>query len=91
MEMKQPPGPICQSCGMPMQKPVDFGTNANGTKNQDYCTYCFQNGKFTEPNITLGQMIDKVASIMAMQMKIPEAQAKAKVKSFIPRLKRWLK
>ena len=36
----------CQSCGMPMVKEGDFGTNANGTKNNDYCTYCYQKGKF---------------------------------------------
>ncbi|MBU4293030.1 MAG: zinc ribbon domain-containing protein [Actinobacteria bacterium] len=33
--------PFCQSCSMPMMKPEDFGTNADGSKNEEYCTYCF--------------------------------------------------
>jgi hypothetical protein len=87
--MGQPKGPFCQSCGMPMEKPEDFGTNADGSKSEDYCYFCFQNGKFTDPNITMEAMIDKVAGFMVAQMKIPEAQAKGMAKYFIPKLERW--
>ena len=39
---------FCQSCGMPMSKdPQGGGTNANGTRNPKYCSYCYQNGEFT--------------------------------------------
>ena len=39
---------FCQSCGMPMSKsPHGGGTNADGSKNTDYCSYCYQNGVFT--------------------------------------------
>lgn len=39
---------MCQSCGMPMSKdPQGGGTNADGSKNIKYCSYCFQNGAFT--------------------------------------------
>ncbi len=89
MNTIQPQGPFCQSCAMPMQKPEDFGTNANGSQNQDYCRYCYQNGQFTTPNITMEQMIEKCASIMK-QMNIPEAQIE-QTKTFIPMLKRWKK
>ena len=38
---------ICQSCGMPMKKdPQGGGTNADGSKNLAYCSYCYQNGAF---------------------------------------------
>jgi hypothetical protein len=38
---------MCQSCGMPMNKdPNGGGTNADGSKNNKYCSYCFQNGEF---------------------------------------------
>lgn len=40
--------PICQSCGMPLSKPEDFGTNADGSESKEYCGFCFQNGRFTE-------------------------------------------
>ncbi len=86
---EQPKGPFCQSCGMPMENLEDFGTNADGSKSEDYCNFCFQNGNYTDPNITMEQMIDKVAGIMTAQMSIPEAQAKEIANSFIPNLKRW--
>ena len=39
---------FCQSCGMPMSKdPQGGGTNADGSKNENYCSYCYQNGEFT--------------------------------------------
>ena len=39
---------FCQSCGMPMKRDTEGGgTNADGTKNSTYCSYCFQNGEFT--------------------------------------------
>lgn len=40
--------PVCQSCGMPMKKdPEQGGTNADGSKNDQYCSYCYQKGEFT--------------------------------------------
>lgn len=44
---------FCQSCGMPLQKEEDYGSNDGGSKNTDYCTYCYQKGNFTELDITL--------------------------------------
>lgn len=39
---------FCQSCGMPMkQDPQAGGTNADGSKSVEYCSYCYQNGEFT--------------------------------------------
>lgn len=48
---------ICQSCGMNMKSAPDFGTNANGTPNQEYCTYCYQNGAFTRET-TMEEMLE---------------------------------
>jgi len=43
---------FCQSCGMPMNSdPQKGGTEKDGTKNDKYCSYCYQNGKFTSPEI----------------------------------------
>ena len=89
MPNQQPKGPFCQSCGMPLEKPDDFGTGANGFRINDYCHYCFQNGAFTEPNITMQAMIDKCVGIMAKQGIMQEAQAKALMFEVIPKLKRW--
>jgi hypothetical protein len=91
MEQKQPKGPFCQGCGMPMNKPEDFGTNADDSRNEEYCKFCYQDGKFTNPNMTMEQMIDKVAGIMAKMQGMPEDRAKEMAKGFIPKLKRWQK
>lgn len=87
--MEQPAGPFCQSCGMPMEKPEDFGTNADGSKNEEYCKFCYQLGQFTELDITMEQMIDKVAAIMTNIKGMTEDQAKEMANSFVPKLKRW--
>lgn len=34
---------VCQSCGIPIEKDEIIGTNADGSKNNDYCVYCFKN------------------------------------------------
>ena len=36
---------FCQSCGMPMTTEI-YGTNADGTLNEDYCMYCYKDGAF---------------------------------------------
>lgn len=43
---------FCQSCGLPLNKdPKTGGTNKDGSINNMYCSYCFQNGEFTHPEI----------------------------------------
>ena len=90
-QRKQPEGPFCQSCGMPMGNIECFGTNADNEKNDDYCYNCFQNGEFVDESMTLEEMIDLSASITAEKIKMSEAEAKKMCWSFIPTLKRWKK
>ncbi len=80
---------ICQSCGMPMSE-KDFGTNKDETKNNEYCHFCFKNGKFTDEGITIAEKIKKNIQI-AKSMGMPEAKAKALAEGTIPKLKRWRK
>ncbi len=71
---------------MPMETTASFGTNNDGSRNEDYCTYCYQKGRFTDPDITVDQMIAKCVG-MTRQLNIPESQ----FKQIIPTLKRWRK
>jgi hypothetical protein len=87
--IQQPQGPVCQSCAMPMNSPKMLGTNADGSKSEEFCTYCFQNGMFSAPNITVQEMIDKCVSIMTQQKVMLEEQARALMTKTIPHLKRW--
>lgn len=74
---------------MPMEKPEMFGTNADGSKSEEYCAYCFQGGAFTEPDISMQEMIDKCVTIMNQLKIMPEDQARDLMKKAIPSLKRW--
>lgn len=79
---------ICQSCGMPMGKLSEYGTNADGSQNFKFCMHCFQNGAFTQPNITMDEMIKGCIGIM-VQYGTNEADAKDKMEHIIPILERW--
>ena len=67
---------FCNSCGRPMGR-NDYGSNEDGSPNMDYCKDCFQNGEFTEPDITVNEMI------------IRHAKATGLLCNFLPNLKRW--
>ena len=84
-----PDGPVCQSCGKPTNKQDDLGTNDDGSRNSEYCSFCFQKGKFTYPDIKVDHMIEIYASLMMAMKDIPENEAKEAAKSYIPTLKRW--
>ncbi|MEE8637582.1 MAG: zinc ribbon domain-containing protein [Candidatus Margulisiibacteriota bacterium] len=79
---------ICQSCSMPLRKDDDLGTNADGSKNKDYCHFCFKDGKFTDEGITMEQKIEKMVG-MAKQMNIPEDNARKMAQNILPTLQRW--
>lgn len=80
----------CQSCGMPMSKdPKGGSTNADGSKNLMYCSYCYINGAFKQPNMTMAEMKTLVKG------KLKEMGLPGFVASFftmgIPKLERWKK
>jgi len=72
-----------------LRRPEDLGTNADGSRSEEYCPLCFRNGSFTEPDITMQQMIDRVVGVMARMRSVPEEQAREVAAHFIPMLKRW--
>jgi hypothetical protein len=75
---------------MPLQKEEDFGTNASGSKSEEYCFHCFQNGKFLDEGITLREKINKNVKF-AVQMGMSEYEARKMASDVLPRLKRWKK
>ncbi len=86
----------CQSCGMPLRTgiPMDntfFGTAADGSPVQEYCKFCYQNGAFTDPAMTLQGMIEKSVSHMTRVMHVPPEKAKEMSGEVIPKLGRWHK
>ncbi len=82
---------FCQSCGMPMTSEHVHGTEADGTPSEDYCSYCYQSGKFVS-EMTMEEMIDFCAKPMVESNPgMTEEQAKAQMRQFFPMLLRWKK
>jgi Putative zinc ribbon domain len=80
----------CQSCGMPLSKDErGGGTNADGSKSAMYCSHCFVGGRFTLPELTAGEMQERVKD------KLKEAGFPGFLAGLftrgIPKLQRWSK
>ena len=67
--------------------PKGGGTHADGSISKDYCSFCYQNGAFTTPNVSLEQFVERLQGIMANK-NIPEDVAQ-KALAALPHLKRW--
>jgi len=89
MEMQK--GPFCQFCGLPFEMLEGYGTNADGSKSEDYCQECFQNGNFTHPDVTMEQMIERATELLVQLSfgSLTEEQAKKEAEKHYPTLKRW--
>ncbi|MDR0771729.1 MAG: zinc ribbon domain-containing protein [Candidatus Peribacteria bacterium] len=85
---------ICQSCGMPLDAEEHIGTNADGSKNNEYCIYCFKDGKFLDDIENLSEYIEeskKHAADYAEMAGVTEAQMIEHIEKVLPTLKRWKK
>lgn len=79
---------FCQSCAMPLTE-EHYGTNDDGSKNGDYCSYCYKDGKFMS-DCTMDEMIDFCSGPMAENNPgMTREQAVAQMMQFFPKLKRW--
>lgn len=78
---------FCQSCSMPLEDPEMHGTEADGTKSPEYCKYCYQNGAFIDPEMSLKKMTSIVIEQMEKRHIGPQAIDRAL--TALPHLKRW--
>ena len=85
---------FCQSCGMPLTEDV-LGTNADGSKNEDYCMYCYKDGKFLQ-DCTMEEMIEHCSQFVdevnkQMPKPMTKEEYKQMMRGFFQMLKRWRK
>ncbi len=51
----------CQSCGFTLSKDENKGgTEADGSLSKDYCSMCYNDGRFVHPDITPQQILQKL-------------------------------
>ena len=80
----------CQSCGMPLNKDgKTSGSETDGSLSEMYCSFCYQNGEFTMPDITACEMKELVTKKI-VEMKIPKFVANFLARN-THKLKRWKK
>ena len=54
---------FCQSCGMPLNDPNLLGSELNGFQSDEYCKYCYEDGAFTQPNLTIEGMKEILSAL----------------------------
>lgn len=80
---------ICQSCSMPLKQSLNGGgTEADGSISKMYCAYCYEDGKFKQPDMNAKQMQDFVKNYLKTEKKLPSFLASLFSMS-IPKLERW--
>ena len=81
----------CQSCAMPLNKDPKGkggGKNVDGKHSYMYCSYCYEDGKFLQPDITALEM----QAFVKEQLKEMGGFMKLFAGLFskgIPKLERW--
>ncbi len=81
-------GRRCQSCTYPLHNPEEYGTNADGTWNTDYCIYCWKDGAWVKPDETVQGIIDYTIPFMTSPA-FSKEQAREYLEKLVPTLKRW--
>lgn len=79
---------VCQSCSMPIDKDELIGTNADGGKNNDYCIYCYKDGKFTD-NLSTLEEYTEFSLQFAEQVGMTKEEMREHCNRVLPTLKRW--
>ncbi len=80
----------CQSCAMPIADGFDnLGTEADGSRATEYCSFCYKDGSFTNPDQTVDEMVQSSIAFMVAEFKMPVEQATQMSNDFIRPLKRW--
>ena len=79
---------------MPLTEEI-LGTNADGSKNEEYCMYCYRDGKFLQ-ECTMDEMIEHCAQFVGAfndgnGTQISREEYIGQMKMYFPHLKRWRK
>ena len=72
---------------MPVDRPEMQGTEKDGSRSTKYCVYCYAQGQFLNPDMTLAEMTAIVRSKL-QEMKMPERFIDGAVQNLL-HLERW--
>lgn len=80
---------FCQSCGFNMRRDTDFGTEADGALNEQWCSGCYSNGAFVEDVDSAEAFIHAAVQRIATQRKQAIGKTRLDLKKELPKLARW--
>ena len=80
---------ICQSCGMLIKSNSQLGKNKDGSINNDYCKYCYEDGEFID-QVTMKEYIE-LSSQYGEQAGMTNEEMRIYCEKLFPTLKRWNK
>jgi dissimilatory sulfite reductase (desulfoviridin) alpha/beta subunit len=81
---------MCQSCALPFnEEHARFTTTEPDGSRCIYCTNCYKDGRFIDPNTSMEEMIETIVPILGKA--IGEAEARKEMTALLPTLKRWKK
>ena len=79
---------ICQSCGLPLTS-ENSGINIDSSLNYEFCKYCYSNGNFTIPDLTLEKQIERLSETAEKKFGTSKEDALKMAETILPTLKRW--
>ncbi len=80
----------CESCGMPLADLAFLGTEADGSPARRYCKWCYEDGAYTAPDITMEEMLNVCVRHMATpESGFTEGKARDYMEKLLPQLDRW--
>ena len=87
-ELLEMPEHYCQSCGMMFTAPGQHGHEADGSVNEDFCTWCYDDGAYTYET-TMEDMIEDCAPRMSEAVGWSIDECASLMGAVLPTLMRW--
>ena len=78
---------VCQCCGMPLNEDSMISKEADGSFNEDYCKWCYNDGKFAYDS--RDSLLDFLISHMPNPEKLPDDQRRMQYDGYLSQLKHW--
>ena len=78
---------VCQCCGMPLTDDGMVSREPDGTFNEDYCKWCYTDGKFTYDS--KDSLLDFLLAHMPNPENLPDDRRRTQYEGYLSQLAHW--
>lgn len=78
---------ICQCCGMPLSEDSVISRELDGSFNEEYCKWCYEDGNFVYKS--KDSLLDFLVSHMPNPENLAEEDRRSQFDSYLSQLKHW--